>query len=85
MILSRVVTTDRWKKLLVPWGDLHPKESRLANTAKWVEVPKSEIDEFVEEDFESSAYDSKEAYRDERMAQFCDFLKKDLCSDNYNG
>ena len=45
----------------------------------------AEIDEFVEEDFESSAYDSKEAYRDERMAQFCDFLKKDLCSDNYNG
>ena len=45
----------------------------------------AEIDEFVEEDFESSAYDSKEAYRDERMAQFCDFLKKDLCSDNFNG
>lgn len=45
----------------------------------------AEIDEHVSEDFESSGYDSKETYRDERMAQFCDFLKKDLCSDNYNG
>jgi putative glycosyltransferase (TIGR04372 family) len=49
VILSRVITTDRWKKLLVPWGDLHPKESRLANTAKWVEIPKIEIDKVVEE------------------------------------
>lgn len=49
LILSRVILIARWKKLLVPWGDLHPKESRLANTAKWVEVPKIEIDEFVEE------------------------------------
>lgn len=42
-----------------------------------------EIDEIVEEDFESSGYDSKEAYRDERLAEFCNFIKRDLCSDNF--
>lgn len=45
----------------------------------------AEIDELVAEDFESSMYDDIESYRDTRMAQFCDFLKEDLCSDNYNG
>ena len=45
----------------------------------------AEIDDLVSEDFESSGYDNVEQYRDERMAQFCEFLKTDLCSDNYNG
>lgn len=44
---------------------------------------RAEIDERVSEDFESSGYDSEEAYRDESIARFCDFLKDDLCSDSY--
>ena len=42
----------------------------------------AEIDERVEEDFSSSGYDSKEEYRDDQISYLCDFLKKDLQSDN---
>ena len=41
-----------------------------------------EIDDRVEEDFSSSGYDTKEEYRDNQISWFCDFLKKDLQSDN---
>ena len=41
-----------------------------------------EIDDRVEEDFSSSRYDTKEEYRDDQISWFCDFLKKDLQSDN---
>lgn len=41
-----------------------------------------EIDDRVEEDFSSSGYDTKEEYRDDQISWFCDFLKKDLQSDN---
>lgn len=43
----------------------------------------AEIDERVEEDFSSSGYDSKEEYRDDQISYLCDFLKKDLVSDNH--
>jgi hypothetical protein len=42
----------------------------------------AEIDERVEEDFTSSGYDTKEEYRDDQISYLCDFLKKDLQSDN---
>ena len=42
----------------------------------------AEIDDRVEEDFLSSGYDSKEEYRDDQISYLCDFLKKDLQSDN---
>ena len=42
----------------------------------------AEIDERVEEDFSSSGYDTKEEYRDDQISYLCDFLKKDLQSDN---
>jgi hypothetical protein len=41
-----------------------------------------EIDEIVEEDFETSGYDSKEHYRDSIISNYLDFLIKDLQSDN---
>lgn len=42
----------------------------------------AEMDERVSEDFASSGYDSEEEYRDDQISYFCDFLKKDLQSDN---
>lgn len=42
----------------------------------------AEIDDQVEEDFTSSGYDTKEEYRDDQISYLCDFLKKDLQSDN---
>ena len=43
---------------------------------------KAEVDARVEEDFSSSGYDTKEEYRDDQISYLCDFLKKDLQSDN---
>ena len=42
----------------------------------------AEVDDRVAEDFESSMFENEEGYRDELISQFCDFLKKDLQSDN---
>lgn len=41
-----------------------------------------EINEIVEEDFETSGYDSKENYRDSLISNYLDFLVKDIQSDN---
>lgn len=41
-----------------------------------------EVDEVIAEDFEASGYESKEAYRDELIANYLTFLRKDLVSDN---
>lgn len=41
-----------------------------------------EIDEAVAEDFDSSMFDNVEQYRDTLIANYCNFLKKDLQSDN---
>lgn len=41
-----------------------------------------EINEIVEESFAESGYDCKERYRDEQIANYLNFLKKDLQSDN---
>jgi hypothetical protein len=43
---------------------------------------KAEVDDRVAEDFSSSGYDSEEEYRDDQISHLCDFLKKDLQSDN---
>lgn len=40
-----------------------------------------EINETIAEDFE--AVDDKESIRDGLIADYCEFLKKDLVSDNY--
>lgn len=41
-----------------------------------------EIDEAVAEDFDSSMHDDVEQFRDILIANYCNFLKKDLQSDN---
>jgi hypothetical protein len=41
-----------------------------------------EIDEVIQEDFEASGYETKESYRDELIANYMHFLKKDLQTDN---
>ena len=47
VVISRIIVSARWKKFCVPWEVLHPKESKLANTPKWVRVPKNEIEDFL--------------------------------------
>ena len=42
----------------------------------------ADADTMVREEYDSSGYDSKEVYRDDRIAWLCDFLKEDLQSDN---
>jgi putative glycosyltransferase (TIGR04372 family) len=46
-ILSQLIQVEKWKKFLVSWESIHPKQVRLANTTKWVEVPKIEINKFL--------------------------------------
>lgn len=41
-----------------------------------------EIDEAVAEDFGSSMHDDPEEYRDSLIVNYCNFLAKDLQSDN---
>ena len=56
-----------------------PEESRYEYIS---ELVSKEIDDIVEESFADSGYDSKEKYRDEQIANYLYFLKKDLQSDN---
>ena len=57
-----------------------PVESRYGYIS---ELVKKEIDEIVDESFADSGYDCKEKYRDEQIANYLYYLKKDLVSDNY--
>ena len=41
-----------------------------------------DIDEAVAEDFDSTMYDKPEDYRNSLIENYCNFLKKDLQSDN---
>lgn len=56
-----------------------------ANLSRYDQICKlinEEIDEAVAEDYASSGFDNKEQYRDSLIANYCNFLKKDLQSDN---
>jgi len=46
-ILSQLIQVGRWKRFVVSWENIHPNQPRLANTIRWVEVPKSEINRFL--------------------------------------
>ena len=46
-ILSQLIKVERWKRFVVSWETIHPNQPRLANTLRWVEVPKSEINRFL--------------------------------------
>jgi hypothetical protein len=46
------------------------------------ELVSKDIDDIVEESFADSGYDCKEKYRDDQIANYLYYLKKDLQSDN---
>lgn len=57
----------------------------IINMSRYEQICKlvnEEINEIVEEDFETSGYDSKENYRDSLISNYLDFLVKDIQSDN---
>lgn len=42
-IIDKLIKVERWKKFVASWKNIHPNQPRLANTTKWISVPKSEI------------------------------------------
>jgi len=46
-ILSQLIRVERWNRFVVSFEKIHPNQSRLANTNKWVNVPKSEVNRFL--------------------------------------
>lgn len=47
-ILSQLIRFERWNRFVVSYEKIHPNQSRLANTSKWVNVPKIEVNKFLE-------------------------------------